>query len=100
DLLLGGPGDLAQLALHLTEVLTRADLLAGGSSGRGTALVAVGRARLGLVGALFRHHALRLSVHRHGVAVLGMLVIKSSFAAGQEGLEPPTAGFGDRCSTN
>src|ERR1044072_6975106 len=26
--------------------------------------------------------------------------VKSSFTAGQEGLEPPTAGFGDRCSTN
>ena len=68
------------------------------SRGRRAPLAVVGRARL--VGALLRHHALGLSVHRHGRAVLGNLVIKSSFAAGQEGLEPPTAGFGDRCSTN
>src|SRR5450631_3036471 len=31
---------------------------------------------------------------------LSVLTVESENYAGQEGLEPPTAGFGDRCSTN
>ena len=46
--------------------------------------------------ALTLQHSLRLSVHRHGRGSQE----KVRGGAGQEGLEPPTAGFGDRCSTN
>ena len=67
-------------------------------------------ARVGTALLLLRHQALRLSVHRHGEAVLFVRGAGRSGrpgrreaprpAAGHEGLEPPTAGFGDRCSTN
>ena len=49
-----------------------------------------GRRRLA---ALALHLALGLSVHSR----LGSI---GAGRAGQEGIEPPTAGFGDRCSAN
>src|SRR5207244_631499 len=76
-----------------------------------------GAARGSAVGrelALTLHHALGLSVHRHlkltaispsPISPSRIIVTGTSGSpprrparAGQEGLEPPTAGFGDRCS--
>src|SRR5205823_6739518 len=61
-----------------------------GLGARPLALLGDGRA-VGAHLALALHQALHLSVHGN----LGTLRIGR---AGQEGLEPPTAGFGDRCS--
>ena len=57
--------------------------------------LAAGGSAVGADLALTLHHPLHLSVH-------GYLFGRESLdeRAGQEGLEPPTAGFGDRCSTS
>ena len=65
-----------------------------------------GELRLGACQTALLHRALLLSVHCHGHTSVrggrGEAAPSGSGTrmAGQEGLEPPTAGFGDRCSTN
>ena len=94
DLAARGPGHPTQLTTDLGEELGRTGPLRcrplGGAAFR--------RARR-LVRALFLGHAPHLSVlliHRFGLPGTdpGLVI----FGAGQEGLEPPTAGFGDRSS--
>src|SRR6478735_2350578 len=99
DLRAGRPGDLAQLAPDLGEELGGAGAL-GGLRGRGRAPLGT----LRLVAALLLGHPPHLSVllvHRFGLPGTGPGLVMSRFCvfgAGQEGLEPPTAGFGDRSS--
>ena len=89
-------------SLRVGQATLRSSPLTSEKYSRGPTLSRSNRRRLSLallrlarlVLALLLHHALGLTVHRHGTAVLFV------FTAGQEGLEPATAGFGDRCSTN
>ena len=97
-----GPGHLAHLVAHLAEVL-RGDRpapswqCAAQLGARGLALLVQGTL------------ALQLSASAHGsgrrvTSVRSVLHLCDEVVrwvwAGQEGLEPPTVGFGDRCSTS
>ena len=62
------------------------------------ARVRVGRRPIGLHLPLALHHALGLAVHGSRLTLLRLGSV--DVRAGQEGLEPPTTGFGDRCSTS
>src|SRR5205823_3762638 len=89
DLGLRRPGHLLQLATDLAQ-----ELLGGGAlfvRRRGRRAPALGGRRR--LAALALHLALGLSVHSR----LGSI---GAGTAGQEGIEPPTAGFGARCSAN
>src|SRR3954452_10928558 len=102
----GGPRHLAELAAHLVHALAAEeaallDLGLGGTGGGATALLA-NRLAVSVDIALTLEHPLLFSVHGHDVTHLqgyreGQGVLRW---AGHEGLEPPTPGFGDRCSTN
>ena len=98
DLFAARPCDLAQLGTDLADELAggRALKWTGLGAGRGLAV----RGAVGLPSAadlaLALHHSLRLF---DSPGFLRFTPYRGG-SAGQEGLEPPTAGFGDRCSAN
>ena len=102
----GGPGHLAQLAPHLVQALAaegRILLDLGLRLAGGDVTPLADGLSIGVDLALLLQHALLFSVHGHE----GTPSVRRSRAdgtdctrAGHEGLEPPTPGFGDRCSTN
>src|SRR5688500_10762542 len=100
DFLLGGPGVLLELGLVLGEEraslgeLARAPPHPSRQPGRSAARLPRQGPRGGAVVARLLH--LPRLCDRHGFHPLSR---PGSKVAGQEGLEPPTPGFGDRCST-
>ena len=101
----GRPRHLAQLAPDLLEELAGAGALLlllrrrGGVGGlRCWACCPLGLA-VGAERALLLQHPLLRSVHGHGT-VGAPVSVAGGERAGQEGLEPPTCGFGDRCSAS
>jgi hypothetical protein len=98
-----GPRHLAELGVDLTHVLARRRAFLGRRGG-GRSPWRTRRGALGGERALTAHHPLGLTVHGHGVPTrssgLEPEPVRSGHDAGQEGFEPPTAGFGDRCSTS
>ena len=48
----------------------------------------------------FTAHPAKIKMSRNEKQKKSFALAKDSYLAGAEGLEPPTPGFGDRCSTN
>src|ERR1035437_3135459 len=95
------PRDLAHLLADLTKELSGLRALSASTL---QILRRRGASRCG--GAVGTHltlsldHALLFAVHLTSLDIRSGTSCRNIPRAGQEGLEPPTPGFGDRCSTN
>ena len=92
---LGRPGDLAELAADLLDELTCGRALLLGLGARLGARACGTGSPSGPSSPCLR--SIRFCSRFNAMARLSK--VRVAVGAGQEGLEPPTAGFGDRCST-